>query len=54
MEGVELGYGLVRTYVSERGTYHGDMDQGRLERTYASREGDMSWGQLVPVLTDNL
>jgi hypothetical protein len=25
-----------------------------LARTYASREGDMSWGQLGPVHTDNL
>ena len=23
-------------------------------RTYASREGYMSWGQLAPVVTDNL
>ena len=38
----------------ESGTCHGDMGRGRLARTYASREGDMSWGQLVPVLTDNL
>jgi hypothetical protein len=38
----------------ERGTCHGDMGRGRLARTYSSREGDMSWGQLVPVLTDNL
>jgi hypothetical protein len=33
---------------------HGDMGRGTLARAYASREGDMSWGQLVPVLTDNL
>jgi hypothetical protein len=33
---------------------HGDMDRGRVVRTYVSSEGDMSWGQLVPVLTDNL
>ncbi len=26
----------------ERGTCHGDVDRGRLARTYASREGDMS------------
>ena len=32
----------------------GDMGRGRLARTYASREGDMTWGQLEPVLTDNL
>jgi hypothetical protein len=30
---------------------HGDMDRGRLARTYTSREGDMSSGQLAPVLT---
>ena len=38
----------------ERGTCHGDVDRGRVAREYDSREGDMSWGQMVPVLTDNL
>ncbi len=33
---------------------HGDMNRGILTRVYTSEEGDMSWGQLVPVLTDNL
>ncbi len=27
----------------KRGTCHGDVVRGRLARTYASREGDMSW-----------
>jgi hypothetical protein len=36
------------------GDNHGDMGRGKLARTYDSREGDMSWGQLVMVLTDNL
>jgi hypothetical protein len=26
------------------GLCHGDMGRGRLEWTYVSREGDMSWG----------
>jgi hypothetical protein len=40
--------------VSEMKECHGDMGRGRLARAYASREGYLSWGQLVPVLTDNL
>ena len=48
-------YFIVITTVSvERGICHGDMVRGRIARTHASREGDMSWGQLEPVLTDNL
>ena len=27
----------------ESGACHGDMDRGRLARTYVSREGGMSW-----------
>jgi hypothetical protein len=38
--------------LSSRG--HGDMDRGNLVWTYASRGGDMPWGQLSPVVTDNL
>ena len=33
---------------------HEGMDRGRLVWTYVSREWDMSWGHLTPVLTDNL
>ena len=40
------------TYDSREGSCHGDIVRGRLERTYVSRLGDMSWRQLAPVLTD--
>jgi hypothetical protein len=34
----------LRIMMNIDGLCHGDMGRGRLEWTYVSREGDMSWG----------
>ena len=54
LSGANLSSGVCGIFAPLVPGCHGDMVRGRLARTHASREGDMSWGQLVSVLTNNL